>query len=288
MTTSLRNNGIAWLASYPKSGNTWFRALLSNYLANRDECVPLDELKAPWGIARRTLDTLTGLDASLLLPEELQTLWPALNRQLAATMPAPRLLKTHAALMPANGFLDLQGSAGAIYLVRNPLAVCVSFAHHRASSIDDTIALMHNRQHSMRHSGHDWHPALTECVSSWRDHVTGWVDTNALPTQVIRYEDLLDDTASIFAEAVAFLGLDVDAGRIAQAVKLSTFERLQTQESSHGFREKGSRTARFFRQGKKDSWQEKLNRRQINALLNTNGEIMERFGYSTRLPATIA
>lgn len=288
MTTSLRNSGIVWLASYPKSGNTWFRALLSNYLANRDASVPLDELKVPWGIARRALDTLTGLDASLLLPEELQPLWPALNRQLAATLPAPRLLKTHAALMPANGFLDPHGSAGAIYLVRNPLAVCVSFAHHRASSIDDTIALMHNRQHSMRHSGHDWHPALTECVSSWHDNVSGWVDTNALPTRVIRYEDLLDDTAAAFTGAVAFLGLDVDAGRIAHAVRLSTFERLQTQESSHGFREKNPRAARFFRQGRKDEWQATLNRRQINELLRNHGAIMERFGYSTHLPATIA
>src|SRR3990167_1688954 len=287
MAISLRNNGIVWLASYPKSGNTWFRALLSNYLADRNECVPLDELAVPWGIARRTLDTLTGLDASLLLPQELEPLWPALNRELAATLPAPRLLKTHAALMTTNGFLDPQGSAGAIYLVRNPLAVCVSFTHHRANSIEDTIALMRDRQHHMRRSGHDWHPALTECVSSWHDNVTAWADNRALPTLLIRYEDLLEDTAATFTEAVAFLGLDVDASRIERAVSHSTFERLQTQENRHGFREKSPRAERFFRQGKKDEWQAKLNRRQVNELLRNHGEIMERFGYSTRLPASI-
>lgn len=280
--TSRRNDGILWLASYPKSGNTWFRALLDNAISHQDTPVSINALTVRRGITRAQVDALAGVDSSLLLPAELDTLWPDIHRGFAHTLPAPRVVKTHSALQPhpAAGFLAPDLSAGALYLVRNPLDVCVSFSHHLGRSLDETVAIMANEDFCLHRAGPNWRPSMTERLASWSTHVKSWVDNRQLPTLVLRYEDLLDDTEGTFSRALTFLGLDIPPEKMARAIAFSSFESLQRQEQNSGFREKSSRSHNFFRQGKKEGWRDRLSRTQINALQHAHGELMEELGYS--------
>lgn len=78
---------------------------------------------------------------------------------------------------------------------------------------------------------------------------------------------------------VRFAGLDLDAGRLAQTVAHSAFERLRRQEDDSGFRERGPMAQHFFRAGKVGSWRSSLNGGQVRKLVAAHGAMMERFGY---------
>lgn len=280
--TALRNDGIVWLASYPKSGNTWFRALLANALSDSDTPVSINALTVRRGIGRAEVDALSGIDSSLLLPTELDRLWPGVHRRFAHGLPSPRVVKTHAALIPepANGFLAPRLSAGALYLVRNPLDVCVSFSHHLGRTLDETVDIMANEDFCLHRAGRNWRPSMQEHVSSWTRNVSSWLDNRQMPTLVLRYEDLLDDTVGTFSKALAFLGLQIAPDKLARAIAFSSFDSLQHQEQHNGFREKSSRSRNFFRQGTKEGWRDRLSRAQILALQRAHGDLMDQLGYS--------
>src|SRR5690606_4208308 len=135
---------IVWLASYPKSGNTWMRAMLSAY--QDDGAVNLDALWGGWGVRdREAFDDYMGISSSDLTPDEVDARRPAFHMALAQEAAAPWFVKLHDAWRrtPA-GAPVFEGavSRGCVYLVRNPLDVAVSFAHHRQTDLDRTIAFM--------------------------------------------------------------------------------------------------------------------------------------------------
>ena len=93
-------NGIVWLASYPKSGNTWLRAVLANYQRGEARPVDINELD---GIAsdRHVFDQFAGVEASDLTGEELEALRPAVYQQLAGESQETPFVKIHDAFTAA-------------------------------------------------------------------------------------------------------------------------------------------------------------------------------------------
>lgn len=275
------NQGIWWVASYPKSGNTWFRAFLTSLLSGADAPVSINALVVPWGISRAQVDKVCGMDTSLLAPDEILPLWPDITRRYMKITSAPRVLKTHAACTaaPENGFLCTPATTGAVYLVRNPLDVCVSFSHHLDVGIDDTITLMCDEHHRRSDSSQDWRAGLTEVVSSWRANVESWMQVTAFPVLILRYEDLLENPLCAFRQAVDFMGCGVDDARLESAIGNSSFAQMRGQELRTGFREKSPRTRQFFRQGCKGEGKRLLTAVQVSRLVEANQCLMERLGY---------
>ena len=138
-------SGIFWLASYPKSGNTWFRIFLTNLL--REACAPADinDLKeSPYASARAMFDEFTGIEASDLCADEIDRLRPELYRYLADHAEGPFFMKIHDAytLVADNQpLIPTAASTGALYFIRNPLDVAVSFAHHSGWDYDTKLPL---------------------------------------------------------------------------------------------------------------------------------------------------
>ena len=277
-------NGIYWLASYPKSGNTWLRVLLTNYLRNSEEPADINDLELNGlGFDRQTFDEFLGIESADLTRRQIEHYRPLVYERMAAETSEPLFLKVHDAFEyndEGQPIFSKKATAGAIYLIRNPLDVAVSYAHHQDEPIDEMIRLMNKNNAQMAGSNKPG-GQLPQKLGSWSNHVGSWVDEPDLKIHIVRYEDMIDETLEIFSDVLRFVGLNVDLNRVEKAVEFSSFERLRTQETAHGFKEKQPTAKSFFRQGRAGSWREILTEAQISQLITDHQIMMCRFGYLT-------
>lgn len=276
--------GIVWLASYPKSGNTWFRTFLANFQSERDQPADINALGgAPIASARGPFDEALGYDSGELTFDEIDALRPEVYRQIAREAKEPLYCKVHDAytfLPDGRPLIPPEATAGALYFVRNPLDVAVSFAHHSAAkSIDRLITALGDEQNAFCESSASEPNQLRQKLLSWSAHVLSWVDAPGIRVHVMRYEDMKRAPEETFGRAVRFLRLPEDRGRLEKAIAFSRFEELQAQEERTGFREKVPRAKSFFRKGEVGSWREALSPEQAQRVIAAHATVMRRFGY---------
>ena len=280
---------FVWLASYLKSGNTWTRLLLANFLADSEQPVPINDIDTVLpGFGphdRRWFDDVTGLSSSECTDDEVESLRPAALRAVAADAAGERqFCKVHDALhetAAGEPLFPADVTAGAIYLVRNPLDVAVSWAFHvgRANSpgLAEIVARMNDPRSTVAGG---CSRQLRQRLLDWSGHVESW---RAAPFSVllVRYEDLLADAAGQLARMVRFAGLDgaADRHRLRRAAEATAFPRLQEQETRHGFRESDPRCRRFFRAGRSGDWRRHLNAAQARQITLHHGPAMLACGY---------
>ncbi len=269
---------IIWLASYPKSGNTWFRAFLTNLLDDADQPADINDLLGHiMASSKDLISRYTDLQSSDLTPEEMSNLRPELYRRLAEETVEPVYMKIHDA--HGQDLIDPGITKGVIYFIRNPLEVTLSFAHHKNQSIDRIIDFMADDQAGMCMDNTRYEFQFAQQLLSWSDHVVSWVDNPDFPVHVIRYEDMVGDAFPTFSRAVDFLGLSYTEQQIRKAIEFSSFQILRAQEQEKGFRERSPVARNFFRRGRTDSWKEILSPAQRQRIIEHHRAVMERFGY---------
>jgi hypothetical protein len=276
--------GLVWLASFPKSGNTWFRVLLANLAAAGDAPADINDLDERGGIAsnRGQFEAATLLDSGLLSPDDIDRLRPRLYQRIAAETHRTRWMKTHDAwTLNADGVPVLgRGAArAAIYLARDPRDVAVSLAHHNNSSLDEAITLINGPDSALCRSRSGQSPQLRQRLLSWSAHIESWLAQTDVPTRLVRYEDMRADPAAVFAEALAFAGVPASADDIARAVRHADFAEMRRQEAERGFVERTSKTAPFFRRGEVGGWRDDLTAAQTRRLEDAHAPMMARLGY---------
>ncbi|OWY14197.1 sulfotransferase [Thioclava sp. JM3] len=274
--------GIYWLASYPKSGNTWFRAVLANYMSDSEAPVGINELNTgAIASSRGWVDDVIGFDTADLTQAEVQSLRPQVYRW-ASRDDAVGYHKIHDAYScddDGRPLVDDLATLGAIYLVRNPLDVAPSLANHNGIDIDGAISLMANPNHALARGTKSLKDQLLQVMGTWSDHVNSWTRAPDLNLMILRYEDMLAKPTEAFGQALTFLGLSVEATRLARAIGFSTFEALSSQEAQTGFRERPGKAERFFREGRAGSWRETLTSAHVDRIIGTHHDVMTRFGY---------
>jgi hypothetical protein len=274
---------IIWLASYPKSGNTWFRAFLSNLLTDGDEPVHINALgTGAIASARQLFDEVVGVDAADLTYDEIDALRPAVYRKWAEAHGEVGFHKIHDAyirLEDQQPLIPADATRGAIYFVRNPLDVAVSYAHHSNQDVDTVIAWMADERHCFAAGGKRLHDQLRQRMLTWTGHVTSWIDQDEFPVHVVRYEDMCRCPEPTFTAAAQFAEVSTDAEAVAKAIAFADFGELQRQEVADGFLEKSPSAESFFRRGEVGSWRVQLTDAQAERLVNDHGEVMAGFGY---------
>jgi aryl sulfotransferase len=277
------NSGIIWLASYPKSGNTWLRVFLTNYLRDGDQPADLNDLDGgPIASARLAFEEAVGVEASDLTQAEIERYRPGVYRQMAANSQTPIFLKVHDAYtrnQDGQPLFPKEATCGVIYLIRNPLDVAVSFAHHLGIPVADVVPRMCREDFAFASRQTSLYEQLHQKLLSWGNHVRSWVDEPDLNVHVVRYEDMLSASIPTFTAIVRFAGLETDAARITKALDFSSFDRLQGLELETGFRERSPKAQAFFRKGVSGDWRQTLGEDQITQLIAAHRDVMRRFGY---------
>jgi hypothetical protein len=277
--------GIIWLASFPKSGNTWTRTFLHNLTkivqvgkAEEQDINAMGRFST-WDIMKPRYKDILGFDPTDEHRREIAATRPKVQEQIANENEGMVFVKTHNALVTDRGYTTINTAvtSGAIYIVRNPLDVAISYAHHMAATIDKTIELMATENMETPISEKTIH----EVYGSWSQHVWSWTRTPHRAIYVMRYEDMLRDPNTYFGELARHLLFNPDAAQLKQAIELSSFEKLKKQEEAKGFREKPKSAQSFFRDGTSGQWQTVLSEEQIRRVINDHGEQMKRFGYLT-------
>jgi hypothetical protein len=273
---------IWWIASYPKSGNTWTRILLANYLRNADQPIDINDLDATIASERDVFDEHVGVEASDLTQEEIDRYRPAAYEEAVRRATQPLYVKVHDAFVRNPDGVPLfpaLATAGVLYLVRNPLDVAVSFAHHAAVPVETAVGWMGDPECSFASDPARLQMQLRQRLLTWSGHVTSWIDGHDLPLLVVRYEDMKTDTVGTFAALIHFLRLEEDEERISKAVEFSRFELLQEQERARGFIERMPVPGGFFRQGVAGAWREQLPPHLVAKVIGDHSDVMRRFGY---------
>lgn len=166
-------------------------------------------------------------------------------------------------------------TSGAIYIVRNPLDVVISFAHHFGIDLDAAIDKMGRRGLETDITEH----AVYEVYGSWSENVMSWTRKPHRAIYVMRYEDMLQRPLETFRGLCRHLLLDPSDAELEHAIDLSSFEQAKAQENQKGYRERPNQSKAFFRAGHAGQWRHELSQQQISQIVADNREQMARFGY---------
>lgn len=274
--------GIVWLASYPKSGNTWMRAFLHNLLTNAKQPVEpnlLDSFTRANKAVGWYRPYVGSKPASEITPQELATYRKMVHRDFTLISPDNIFVKTHCFLGADDlgvPLITMEYTAGAIYIVRNPLDVVLSMMPHFGLTADEAIDYLGYTGNTM--GGADEN-SIMEPVSSWSVHVQSWSGQPNPRLLTVRYEDMLDQPRIAFGNVCRFLNFKPSPDRLERAIKFSSFDMLRKLEEDKGFKERSKSADRFFRDGRKGQWREKLSEAQVRRVVAGHREQMARFGY---------
>ena len=286
MTDQSPAGRTVWLASFPKSGNTWLRAIVTALRTHR-HLFSVDQLGS--GSQPHYVGGVLamGLDARWLARAELDQVRDAIIRGQgippaeAPTDLPPILRKTHEVYRPGSPGAEpfpTDATRAAILIVRDPRDVACSHAPFFGLTIDQSIDAMARVLDPGPGS-----PARLQTAQpwgSWSSHASSWLaDDVPFPVHPVRYEDLKADAVAALAPVFDAIGMGVTRDELAAAVDRAAFDRLQEQERERGFRETSKKTERFFRQGRAGGWRTELTDQQVAAIEADHAELMERFGY---------
>lgn len=273
---------ITWLASYPKSGNTWLRAIVDR-LVRPERPFDVNALgeTAPAfsGLTERFIAEHDGT-VPLSAPGEVRRYWPGTQQAICATSEQEVFVKVHnvAARFDSGHFPDPDLTKSVIYVVRDPRDVAISYAHHYRFPLGLAVVALCSS------SSFNFKPqqiGRTELLANWGEHVVSWTSLKRFPLLVLRYEDLQADARASVRRIAGFLSKEVSEEQIEEVVASTSFDHLRRQEADHGFVE-AVRAGRFFRVGRAQQWREIRDQSVFQPLLDKFSRLMRRYGYLER------
>ena len=294
------NKHIFWIASYPKSGNTLLRSILSALFFSSDgnfnfellkKIVTLEEVARLRTVKQLTPDKFANKnikEQSGLIFDNLSELKKKSNLGFNEDF---AFFKTHFCTHDFNNkkFLIEEYVRGIIYIVRDPRDVCVSWAKYANISMEKSLNFLIDEEAFVQWTGAPGAPEYKEnipvFVSSWQKHVESWISyLSKFPSLIIRYEDLVYSKEKVINTILEFfeknynIVLDNKNFKIKNVIKTTEFSRMKEEEKTKGFEE--SNISNFFNVGKKEQWRKKLDKNYVKILNNEFKNTMNKFKYN--------
>ena len=263
---------IIWIASYPKSGNTWIRALISAYLYSRSGRFSFSDLNKIEQFPNKKY--LSSFLKNFDDPKKVPTYWIPAQYKINSSNDKV-FFKTHNAMCTINGhqFTNKQNTLACIYVVRDPRNVITSLANHYGLSKEEAYEFFTNKRKiifaknislkgkALKEKGN------VHFIGSWNEHYLSWKNIGFAPVKIVKYEDLANDTYAEFLSILKFLNnfilIQIDKKKIKKTIKNCSFEILKKKEKKEGFIEasilENNRKITFFNLGKKNDWKKCLN-----------------------------
>ena len=278
---------IIWLASYPKSGNTWMRSIISALLYSVDGDFNFNLLrkidqfpeKKYFKYFIKDFSDFNGIKKNWIVAQDRINLDGKI-----------KLLKTHQGKYTIEGdsFTNNDNTLATIYIVRDPRNLVQSISNHYAKSLEDSCEFLiepkiigNGKNYENKQGG------LFTLLGRWNEHYRSWT-TNKNNLLIIKYEDLIKNPRAQLEKTIDFLKkyltFETDENKINKILETTTFDNLKKLEKEGQFNEnatnkKDGGKKNFFHLGPKNLWQKNLNEKIISRIEKNFLNEMKELGY---------
>ena len=277
---------IIWIASYPKSGNTWIRSFLAAYYFCKDGVFDIQNLSKIEDYPNKQFFKDIVKDGEIHKHWEESQINICKNKKI-------KFLKTHNSLIKAfgNDFTQPKFSLGVIYIIRDPRNVITSVKNHNDfKSYDEAFKFMKNENAVLSDYKHLKNYAKTTIINSWRINYQSWLQNNFYRRMTIKYEDMVVNPEQTFRDLIVFVNTicrfndNFDLNKFNNAMKSTNFKKLQNLEEQGKFLEnvyslKDKKKRKFFYQGPKNDWRINLNKELVEQMNHYYKEDLKKFNY---------
>ena len=294
----MESDQFYYLASYPKSGNTWCRLFISYLKIKYQETdnklyssskniknfnINTDLETGSIMSCRYWFDDLLGISSSDLTFEEIDNIRTNIKYKRPINQYSICFHKIHDSFnskeFPQKPIVPLDGCLGIVYLIRHPADVSVSFAEFRSWSLDKSVDFLLNEDASLCDSRSKGEIQLRQFLGTWSHHVSSWIEQKQKRILVVRYEDLMQKPVYEFGKIAEFLGFPNDPIIIEEIVGHISFSKLKEMEEKQGFLEHSGLSKAFFRSGKIGEGKQKLDSKNLEKLKKRFRKYMNLFNY---------
>jgi hypothetical protein len=281
---------IIWIASYPKSGNTWLRSLISSYFFTDDGFFDFKLLKNIPSYPSPPF--FEKYPDKFNKPEATAKYWIPEQERINKNNNKLIFLKTHNALCKINGysFTDTKNSLGAVHIIRDPRNVISSISNHYQIDLDEALKFMKTPNKAI-YVKKDQRYLGFNALFSWSSNNKSWSECQKFPILTIKYEDLEKETFETFKKVFEFikkvskLKEDFNQKKAEVAIKNCNFEKLQKLEKEKGFYEaiskkNSSEKIKFFNLGNKNNYKDLLNKNLIDEINLFYKDELKKYNYN--------
>ena len=276
---------IVWCASYPKSGNTWVKAIIASLLYSEDGIFNFEMLKkiGQFAVKKQFKDYIEDYSNLKKISEH----WIKAQEKINSDGKL-RIFKTHSGNYNFFGsnFTNKENTVGVIYIVRDPRNMIASIANHYQHSIKESVDFLLDERKLLfvtnsNNPNYESEKNVVNLLGSWKDHYNSWkISSNII---IIRYEDLIVDTKNQIIKLIEFLkkfgDFDINKKKIDNIIKTTSFDVLKRKEEKDGFIEAVSKKIKFFNLGPKNNWKNTIDEKLIYKIEKKFNKEMKELNY---------
>ena len=275
---------IIWIASYPKSGNTFIRSFLSAYYYTNNGEFDFNLLRFIEQFPDKQF-----FDGFINDKDDASKKWLPIQRKLIKSKKV-KFLKTHSAYGSYNNnqFTSSEVTVGGIYIVRDPRNIISSLTNHFSLNVDGALNMLLDENRGIKSDDNNF--ATYSFLSSWSNHLNSWSNIKSFRTIIIKYEDLENNSEKILTDLIRFINnllnnnKGVDYQKFKKAIETTNFSILKKKENKDGFFEamfskKENKKIPFFNLGFKSDWKKVLDKKVVEVIEKKFEREMKDMGY---------